>query len=180
VIKLTLDTNALRDLAWALGRTPERRYEGDPAKQVQVRRAFGAILAKRDLGELELGVTTRLYADFWESRGELPPELIGLIGVYVRIGVPTVFGFPLAFPTSFPDMKRYEVLFRDVFPDSTDGQKHYADNRRDAWQLYAHQTARRDVFVTSDSGILAQAAILRDKWGIRVASPLEFDPDSQP
>jgi len=174
VVKATLDTNALRDLAWALDRSKEARYRGLPEKQGQVLQAFERILQLRDEGRCELGVTTQLYSDFAKSRANLPQDLQELIGDHVDIALPSVFGFPLAFPTVFADKDEYDRLFVDVFPHSREKHKKFNKNRLDAWQLYAHKVASRDVFITSDKGILRMHPVLMKKWSIRVQSPEEF------
>ena len=180
MLLLTLDTNALRDLAWLLVKTHEDRYPGQPDKAQETRQAFTKLLALRDAGKVELAVTTNLYSDFWKSRSVLPPHLNSLMGKHVSLATPTLFAFPLAFPTVFADMPMYERLFWDTFPGSRLGHRKYGDNRRDAWQLYTHLVAHRDVFVTTDKLILAREEILRTKWAICVMAPIEcirFDTD---
>ena len=128
------------------------------------------------MGECEIGITTQLYIDYdGKSLDDIPQHIKDLIGPYVSVIVPVnFFGFPLTFPVVFHDQREFDKLFSDVFPYSRPKHKKYLTNQRDAWQLYAHRMASRDVFLTKDKGILSKKSVLASNWNIQVKSLNEY------
>lgn len=178
VNRLTLDTNILRDWAWCEGRSTESRYTQDAeAKRRELRALFEKLTTLRDTGVCEIGITTRLYMDYGKGSRELPQYMSDMIGPYVRVAPPDMSDFPLSFPVVFPrteQVQQVQRIFEDVFPHSKPGHGRYLENQKDAWQLYAHQVAGRDTFITQDKGILRMRSVLADKWGIHVKSLREY------
>lgn len=173
--KLTLDTNILRDWAWSEGRSAEPRYAHNAAKRKELEDLFKKLQALRDAGVCEIGITSQLFTDYGKELRELPQYIVDMIiGPYVYIAPPDMFGFPLSFPVVFPDKGEVQRIFDDVFPNSRPGHKKYHKNQKDAWQLYAHQATGRDIFVTEDEGILRRQSILAEKWNIQVKSLHEY------
>ena len=173
--KLTLDTNVLRDWAWHEGKSTETRYtKNAEAKRKELKLLFERLITLRDTGMCELGITTRLYTDYGKGARELPQHIKDMIGPYVSIATPCIFGLPLVLPFVLPDNETVQRVFKDVFPHSEPGHKKYANNQKDAWQLYAHQVANRDIFITEDDGILRMRAVLAENWSIRVKSLTEY------
>jgi hypothetical protein len=172
--KLTLDTNSIRDWAWCEGLSSETRYNNDPAIKATFTKTFNDLRRLRDDGICEIGVTTQIFSDNHQTRGELPVHIANMIGVYANISVPSLMSFPLVFPIVFPDKQKFERLFKDIFSDSLSTHHKYQSNRLDAWQVYAHKVASRDYFVTHDKTILRASETLKSKWEILVISVEEY------
>ena len=173
--KLTLDTNILRDWAWCEGKSTEMRYaQNAEAKRKELKALFEKLRVLRDKGVCEIGITTRLYMDYGKGPKELPQHIADMIGPYVQVASPDLFDFPLSFPVVFPDKEEFQRILKDVFPHSKPGHRRYPKNRKDAWQLYAHRVAGRDIFVTEDRGILQRQTLLAQRWNIRVKSLNEY------
>ena len=172
--KLTLDTNVLIDWGWCEGRLEVKRYDNDEAKREELRHLFTALKAFRDEGICEFGVTTVLYADYSETSGNVSPPIQDMIGSYVDLALPSIFGFPLVFPTVFADEQEAVSIFREVFPHSKPGHKRYNKNWKDAGQLYAHKVAGRDFFITADKAIISKRLQLAQNWGIEVRTLNEY------
>jgi hypothetical protein len=102
-----------------------------------------------------------------------------MVGEYITIGTPGIFGFPLIFPLVFVNKSEVEQLFNDAFPDSKQGDKNYIHNQKDVLQLYAHKVAQRDVFITNDKAILEKKDILAKNWGIIVKSLEDYLSEQQ-
>ncbi len=170
---LTLDTNVLRDWAWCLGKSPESRYSKNPdEKRRELQSLFGDLQVLRDWEICEVGITTELYTDYdGKDLNDIPQHIKDLIGPYVSVLVPiNFFSFPLSFPVVFYDQNEFDKLFDDVFPGSERKHRKYLKNQRDTWQLYAHQMAKRDIFLTEDKGILGRDNVLMAHWNIQVKS----------
>jgi len=173
--KLTLDTNILRDWAWCEDKSAESRYaQNAEVKRKELKTLFDELTALREAGVCEIGITTQLYMDYGTGSNELPQHIADMIGPYVRVAPPDMFGFPLSFPAVFPNKEEVQRIFEAVFPYSKPGHRKYYKNRKDAWQLYAHQAAGRDIFVTEDKGILWKQSLLTEKCGIQVKSLGEY------
>lgn len=170
--KLTLDTNILEDWAWCEGRSTSSRYSNDEAIREELKRLFRSLVALRDNGVCELGITTQIDVDYHKTQGELPQHIEEMIGPYVVIDGPYFFGGSgFAFPVVFPNFKEvFEPMFEDVFPNAQPDHRLYLNKRRDIWQLYAHRVANRDFFITSDRGILDKHIVLAERWNIRVSA----------
>ncbi|SRR5258708_32435462 len=166
--KLTLDTNVLRDWAWVEGISPDKRYDNDKTKHEQLRRHFAALKALRDTGKCEFGITTQFYTDYDETKGDIPAYIQNMIGQYVDIAVPAIFGFPVVFPMVFPNLSELEAIFTTLFPDSQPDHNKYDNNRKDALQLYAHKIAERTFFLTSDKAIIRKQLELAQLWKIEI------------
>ncbi len=164
--RVTLDTNVLRDLAWCEGDSSQVRYGNDKARRAQLKQQFATLLALRDQGRCELGITTQVYTDY--GRDTLPPPIQALIGPYVRISTPGISTIPLAIPFVIANTEDLERIQRLVFPTTQPCSSSYQRARKDALQLYAHKVAGRDFFITSDTAILRAGALLRARWGIQV------------
>lgn len=173
--KLTLDTNILRDWAWSEDRSVESRYAQDAeTKHRELEVLFEKLQTLRDAGVCEIGITSQLYMDYGKEPKELPQHIVDMIGPYVHVVPPDMFGFLLSFPVIFPDKEKVQRIFDDVFPNSRPDHRKYHKNQKDAWQLYAHQATGRDIFVTEDKGILQRQSTLAEKWNIRVKSLHEY------
>ena len=171
---LTLDTNVLRDWAWAENRSTEERYGGDPSKRAELKGLFNKLRELRDQGKCELAITNQIFTDYGKDPDELPAYLSEMIGSYVIYAVPSISTLPLIFPFVFADENEIEAILKDVFPYTKPWHKKYKRNRKDALQLYAHKVAKRDIFLTSDNAILSSRRVLWIKWGIRVMALEEY------
>lgn len=172
--KLTLDTNVLRDWLWCEGKRQEKRHSNDLSRKEEFKCLFGRLRALRDSGTCEIGVTSQLYTDHHRTSSRLPKHIEEMIGTYVILCTPSVSTFPLVFPAVFVEPDKLQQLFEDIFPASKPHHKNYRRNMKDALQLYAHKVARRDLFITLDSGIRQKQSVLCEKWGIRVMSLQEY------
>jgi hypothetical protein len=171
--KLTLDTNILRDWAWAEERSNEKRYEKDLSKKPKLVSLFSDLRMLRNNGICELGITNQIFSDFEKSVGELPTFIEEMIGSYVTYSTPSISTFPMFFPFVFANIGEIESILVDVFPNTSPDHRKYKSNKKDALQLYAHKIAKRDIFLTSDKKILEAHGLLCKKWGIEV-STLEY------
>lgn len=172
--KLTLDTNVLRDWLWCEGKLDEDRHKNDPSRRKELGRLFQVLRALCNAGMCDLGITTQTYTDQSRTPGRLPEYLEGMIGRDIKWSGPSISTFPIMFPVVFVGQGEIEDLFRDVFPQSHPSHKNYANNMADAYQLYAHKIAKRDIFITQDRRIVRREAVLWEKWEIRVMSLQEY------
>ncbi len=171
---LTLDTNVLNDWAWAEGRSSDKRYSNDPAKRDALANMFSRLKHLRDKGNCELGLTNQIFTDYEKDAGELPSFIEEMIGPYVSYALPSISTFPMIFPFVFAKENDIQSILTDVFPHSKPEHKKYKHNKKDALQLYAHQVAKRDIFLTSDRSIVAARKILLSKWQIHVMTLEEY------
>ena len=170
--KLTLDTNALRDWAWAEGRTAEQRHQG--AQRDELRAAYAQLTKLRDAGRCELAVPPQISSDFAQSNGNPPAQLAALIGTVVELMTPSLTTYPIHLPAVCFDDNEFHGIFRIVYPSAKIDDARYESHRRDALLLYAHWVARRDIFITSDKAILNAGAQLRKNRAITVSGIREY------
>lgn len=171
---LTLDTNVINDWAWAEGRSTESRYNNDPIHRRNLIGLFGLLRKLRDDRVCELGITNQIFTDYEKDVGELPVFIEEMIGPYVSYALPSISTFPIIFPVVFADENEINAIMADVFPYSKPGSKKYKSNKKDAFQLYAHRVAGREIFITSDKKILSARQILLLKWRILVMGLDEY------
>ena len=171
--RLTLDSNALRDWAWAEDLTGEDRHRGSSERE-PIRNAYRSLTGLRDAGVCELAVPPQIYSDFWQSNGAAPAGLAALIGSVVELTTPSLTTYPIHFPAVFFNEEALETIFRVVYPSSKTTDARYDSHRRDALLLYAHCKASRDFFVTSDGAILNAAARLEKEWSITVSGIRDY------
>ncbi len=176
---LTLDTNVLRDWAWAERRSHEVRHGGDESKRNQLLKIFTALREWRDMGRCDFAVTTQLYTDYGGSADQVPSFIRDMIGDFLELAVPSLFMFPLVFPAAFADVADLQRILDVVFPGSgpfeeLKGDSRKGGKRKDVLQLYAHKTAGRDRFLTSDKAILRARGALAAKCGITATSLDEY------
>lgn len=162
--KLTLDTSVVRDWAWCLGYTTDKRYNNDPNVKATLQSSFNQLEALRNCGDCEIAITTQIYTDF--DGKSLPVPIQAVLSKYVELATPSLSTNPFVFPRVFAPEQEIRKLFGDIFPgvkwdDSPKG-------RKDALQLYAHLTAKRDYFITHDKDFHRQQAILLSRWGVQV------------
>jgi hypothetical protein len=174
VDKLTLDTNILRDWAWASGKSHEVRYGGSAGKREEVFDAVSLLISVRDAGLCEFGVTTQVYTDFESDAGDLPEHIEDLLGSYVPLTSPSISVFPMTLPFVLADTDEIRAISDTVFPSPHPTEDKSAKRRKDALQLYAHKIAMRDVFLTNDKAILRAQNPLAKQHGIAVMSPSEY------
>ncbi len=65
------------------------------------------------------------------------------------------------------------MLMNLIFPKSSPSNSKHKNRLADIDHLLGHRLHRRDLFVTREIAILAQATALADKFGINVGSPEE-------
>jgi hypothetical protein len=170
--KLTLDTNALRDWAWADGLTAEQRHQG--AQRDELRAAYVQLTKLRDAGRCELAVPPQISLDFAQSSGNPPAPLAALIGTVVELTTPSLTTFPIHFPAVYFDDNAFNAIFRIVYPSAKIDDARYENHQRDTLLLYAHWVASRDIFITSDKAILNAGAELRKNRAITVSGIREY------
>jgi len=180
---LTLDTNVLRDWAWAEHRSLEVRHGANESKRTQLLHIFTLLREWRDMGRCEFAVTTQLFTDYGGSVESVPSFIRGMIGNFLELGVPSVFTFPLAFPAAFPDMADLQRILDVVFPGSGPFEELKGDTRsdgrrKDVLQLYGHKLAGRDRFLTSDKAILRARTALSAECGITVTGLEDYARDA--
>jgi hypothetical protein len=174
VDKLTLDTNVIRDWAWATRKSTEIRYGGSVQQRTEVLGVMTRLIEARDAGLCEFGVTAQVYTDFERDVGGLPDYIEDLLGNYAPLASPSISVFPMTLPFVFADTDEIQAISNSVFPSSAPTDDTYAAQRKDALQLYAHKIAARDVFITNDKAILRAHGSLAMKYGITVKSPSEY------
>jgi hypothetical protein len=99
-----VDTNIVKDWAWAEGRLQQTRYKNSPSRKSELLDMFSRLRELRDQGLCELGVTSQLYTDYDDTNGRLPQEIEEMIGKYFDAMSPGIFGTTLTtFPTVFAE-----------------------------------------------------------------------------
>ena len=172
--KLTLDTNILRDWAWAEKRTTEIRYINDPTKRETLIKQFIELSKLRNQGICELGISTQIFTDYEKSIKELPQYIEDMIGPYVTFATPSISKFPMIIPFVLINKAKIDEILLDVFPNAKPDDRKYESKKKDAYQLYAHLVAKIDIFLTSDKRILEANKILSIKWMIQVKTLEEY------
>jgi hypothetical protein len=165
--KLTLDTNALRDWAWANGLTAEKRHQRSADRDFYLC-AYSDLTRLRDAGICELAVPPQFSADFWRTDGVPPEDLARLIGPTIALVTPGLSTYPIHYAAEYFDEKTSEDLFRAIYPQTLPCHKKYRSNQRDAILIYAHFVAQRDYFITSDGAIIDAAVQLKRRWSLNV------------
>jgi hypothetical protein len=163
--KLTLDTNVLRDWAWVDGIGETKRYDDSGSKKAELKKLFCILRDQAEKGRCELGVTSQIYTDLDQG---VPDHLAEMIGKHVVIATPGLSTFPIVFPPIFLDEAVLEDILATAFPQTKPAHTKYAKNRKDALQLYAHLTAGRHTFLTSDRTLLASCDLVERRHGIRI------------
>ena len=151
VISVTLDTTAIRDLI------DERENK----------QAIDEILDLQSKGRVSIAVTKKIHQDIpnppLSNRiSELPELGIDEIPAVGRLGVDFYLGESVLASEEFAEFERWLE-----FDDRSPGWK-------DMDHLHTHFVAGRDIFVTSDKGILKLAQELREKFHILIAEPSGF------
>lgn len=156
VTKVTLDTNILQEY-WK--------------KQDKVR-VVEKLLNLADNGELDLAVTTRISEDIrhppLSHRINQLPELR-----VQQIGAPARWDVSRWDEDSFPDPEFSGFLDSLVCKDKNEGRKKLPD-WRDQDHIQGHYLAKRDVFLTWDTPLLAWTQKLKERFGVVLMRPEEF------
>ena len=156
VTKVTLDTNILQEY-WK--------------KQDKVR-VVEKLLNLAENGELDFAITTRVSADIphppLSNRINQLPELR-----VQQIGAPARWNVSRWDEDYFADPEFSAFLDSLVCEDKNEGRKKLPD-WRDQDHIQGHYLAKRDVFLTWDTPLLAWAQKLKEKFGVVLMSPEDF------
>ena len=156
VAKVTLDTNILQEY-WK--------------KQDKVR-VVEKLLNLAENGELDLAITTRVSADIphppLSHRINQLPELR-----VQQIGAPARWNVSRWDEDYFADPEFSAFLDSLVYEDENEGRKKLPD-WRDQDHIQGHYLAKRNVFLTWDTPLLAWAQKLKEKFGVVLMSPEDF------
>ena len=169
-----MDTNVIRDWAWCKKWSNEERYQNDEVIRNYLKVLFNKLLAFRESGICELGITNQIYTDYEKDTGQLPNFIEKIIIKFTPISIPTISTLPMILPTVLADSNMINEILQTVFPNSKLEHRMYGKNQKDALQLYAHWAAKRDFFITSDKSIETAKKTLLKNWGIDVKKLEEY------
>jgi hypothetical protein len=160
MIKLTFDTNVLRDYL-----EPSREHHEHVKALVQL-----------DEGNIcEIRVVSRFTADVPD--GDLRDRLDQL-SICQRPRIPTVAQWNVSewdadFWANDEDEETYLKLFHLIFPGAEADNRKQNNRIADVGHLLGHMHSKRDIFVTRDGAVLNQAKPLLSEFGILVMRPDE-------
>jgi len=121
-----------------------------------------------------IALTTRLDVDV--PNGEVREKIDGLqvmsIGTGFTLDTSRLGGGDFIVDDDWPERQR-QIMSR-LFPNADENSPEHKNRLADVDHLMGHQASGRDYFVTRDKGISEHKDWLRDKHGIKVASPEDF------
>ncbi len=148
MITVTLDTTVVRD------------YLSNRPGRAEVER----LIELAEDGKVDLAVTARIYEDI--PRPPLSDKIMELpeLGISIQPSV-TRLGFWVL---------GRDVLASDEFAHVTQPQGGLEKDWKDNDHVHAHYVLKRDVFLTSDRGLLERGKAFKLQFGIEIIEPKEF------